>query len=92
MSILVFVSNPVNLPKDRTNVIYGPDNVINSQLPFFSNSNKQVDICMNYITPPFAIQLEAIKNAFVEASKRGVKLRYLTEITKDNISHCKDLM
>ena len=92
MSIVVFVSNPVNLPKDRTNVIYGPDNVINSQLKFFTNSNKQVDICMHYITPPFAIHPETIKNAFVEASKRGVKLRYLTEITKDNIFHCKDLM
>ena len=36
--------------------------------------------------------LEPIKNAFLGAKGRGVKLRYLTEITHDNIAACKELM
>jgi two-component system, OmpR family, sensor histidine kinase VicK len=47
---------------------------------------------MNYTRPPLAILIEPIKNAFLDAKSRGIKLRYLTEITKDNIAYCKELI
>jgi hypothetical protein len=47
---------------------------------------------MNYTRPTLAITIEPIRGAFVNAKKRGIKLRYLTEITKDNISYCKKLI
>jgi len=47
---------------------------------------------MNYTRPPLAITIDPIRGAFVDAKKRGIKLRYLTEITKDNISFCKQLV
>lgn len=47
---------------------------------------------MNYTRPPLAIGIEPIKKAFIDAKNRGVHLRYLTEITKDNLSYCKELM
>src|SRR5690242_21953879 len=47
---------------------------------------------MNHTRPALAITIEPIRNAFIDAKKRGVKLRYLTEITKDNIAYCKDLI
>jgi hypothetical protein len=40
---------------------------------------------MNYTRPSLAITIEAIRGAFNDAKKRGVKLRYLTEITNDNL-------
>jgi signal transduction histidine kinase len=46
---------------------------------------------MNYTRPPLAILIEPIKRAFLDAKSRGVRLRYLTEITKDNIDYCKVL-
>ncbi len=46
---------------------------------------------MNYTRPQLAIELEVINNAFTDAKNRGVRLRYLTEITRDNISYCKKL-
>ena len=45
---------------------------------------------MNYTRPPLVILIEPIKNAFLDAKSRGIKLRYLTEITKDNIAYCKE--
>ena len=30
--------------------------------------------------------------AFLDAKSRGVKLRYITEITEDNVSYCKELI
>src|SRR5947209_14892758 len=47
---------------------------------------------MNYTRPSLAFILEPIKKAFLDAKGRGVKLRYLTEITHDNIGACKELM
>jgi two-component system sensor histidine kinase VicK len=47
---------------------------------------------MNYIRPPFAIGIGQIKKAFLDAKSRGVRLRYLTEITNENISYCKELI
>ena len=47
---------------------------------------------MNYSRPRLAIGLDPIRNAFLNAKSRGVHLRYLTEITKDNLSYCKELM
>ena len=45
---------------------------------------------MNY-TLHLAIGIEHIKNAFLDAKSRGARLRYLTEITIDNISYCRML-
>jgi two-component system sensor histidine kinase VicK len=47
---------------------------------------------MNYTRSQLAIVLDPIRNAFVDAKNRGVRLRYLTEITAENISYCKELL
>jgi two-component system sensor histidine kinase VicK len=75
-----------------TKIFYGIQNVINSELGFFSKTKKRIDTCMNYTRPPLAIGIEPIKKAFLDARGRGVRLRYLTEITKSNLSYCKELM
>jgi len=76
----------------NTQVLYGIDNVINTELQFFSKTRGKIDTCMNYTRPPLAIEIDTVKKAFVDARNRGVKLRYLTEITSENIAYCKELM
>src|SRR5918911_4343877 len=76
----------------NTHVLYGIDNVINAELRFFSKTRGRIDTCMNYTRPPLAIEIDTIKKAFVDAKNRGIKLRYLTEITSENITYCKELM
>ena len=70
----------------------GVDNVISAELEFFFRTKDRIDSCMNCTRPQLAIELEPIRKAFDDAKSRGVRLRYLTEITKDNISYCKDLI
>jgi hypothetical protein len=65
---------------------------INTELQCFSNAKEKIDSCMNYTRPQLPIEIEQITKAFVDATSRGVKLRYLTEITAGNISFCKELM
>ena len=47
---------------------------------------------MNYTRPQLAVALDPIRNAFADAKNRGVRLRYLTEITSENISYCKVML
>ncbi|MGC2682126.1 MAG: hypothetical protein WA323_09680, partial [Candidatus Nitrosopolaris sp.] len=83
---------PLSGLAERTEVLYGTDKVISEELKFFSKSKRQVDTCMDHTRPSLAIGIESIKRSFVDAKSRGVKLRYLTEITNANISYCKELM
>ena len=86
------ISAPSDTISERTEVLHGKQNVIGAELQFFSDSDKKIDTCMNYTRPALAITLEPVRNAFIDAKKRGIKLRYLTEVTKDNIAYCKDLI
>ena len=81
-----------NNVRERTEVLYGTDNVINNELRFFSETKIRIDTCMDNTRPALAIGAEAIRKSFVEAKRKGVQLRYLTEITNDNLPYCKEIM
>jgi hypothetical protein len=72
--------------------LYGTNNVTSAELRFFSEAKIRIDTCMDYTRPTLAISIEAIRKSFLEAKRNGVQLRYLTEITNDNPSHCKKIM
>ena len=40
--------------------------------------------------PALIVELRELKKAFRDVKKRGIKLRYITEITTENISFCKE--
>jgi two-component system, OmpR family, sensor histidine kinase VicK len=75
-----------------TKIIQGTNDVVDAEVAFFSRTKKIADTYMNYTRPPLAVGLGPIKKAFLDAKNRGVHMRYLTEITKDNLSYCKELM
>ena len=76
----------------RTEVVQGTQNVLDTELQFFSNALTKVDTYMNYTRPALAIAIDPIRKAFLQSKDRGIHLRYLTEITKDNLSYCKELL
>jgi two-component system, OmpR family, sensor histidine kinase VicK len=47
---------------------------------------------MNYTQPLLSILIEPIRKGFLDAKSRGIKTRYLTEISNDNIPHIKELI
>jgi len=78
--------------REGTEVIYGINTVMNTVLQFLYQTKGKIDACVDYTRPSLAIDIVILKNAFLDAKKRGVRLRYATEITKDNISYCKQMM
>ena len=77
---------------EKTEVLYGSENVIGAELLFFSEAKSRIDTCMDYTRPPLAFEIEPIRKSFIEAKSKAVQLRYLTEITNDNLSSCKEMM
>jgi two-component system, OmpR family, sensor histidine kinase VicK len=86
------IPQPSNPGVERTEVIHGSERVIGTELRFFSEARSRIDTCMDSTRPTLAIELEPIRRSFVEAKRNGVQLRYLTEITNDNLSSCKEII
>ena len=78
--------------RPRPELIQGTQNVVDAEVQFFSKAQTRVDTYMNYTRPPLAIELDPIRKAFLQSKDRGIYLRYITEITKENLSYCKELM
>jgi two-component system sensor histidine kinase VicK len=78
--------------KGKTQVLYGSENVIDAEVRFFSEAKNRIDTCMDSTRPALAIGIESIRKSFVEAKSKFVQLRYLTEITNDNLSSCKEII
>ena len=75
----------------RTEVMYGGNKVIEQVLHFVSNARKKIDACVDHTRPLLATEIEPLKNSLVYAKERGICLSYVTEITNDNVSCCKEL-
>ena len=75
-----------------TKVLYGVETVVNTIIEFLNRTNDVVYACVDQTRPVLTLDTLDLKNAFLYAKKRGVKLHYVTEITEDNISYCKQLM
>lgn len=56
-----------------------------------SNAEKNLNICGDSALPDFTLT-GRIKKACQQAKLNGIKIRYITEITKNNLSSCKELM
>ena len=78
--------------EEITQIFYGVETVVNTVLQFLKQTDNEIGACVDQTRPSLAIEIAVLKKAFLDAKKRGVKLRYITEITKDNLSFCKQLL
>jgi two-component system, OmpR family, sensor histidine kinase VicK len=75
--------------EERYDVIkYG----MNKTVQLLPKVRHRFDNCSDIRHPSINISSEAIKNALLDIKNRGVKSRFITEITKDNLHYCKELM
>ena len=55
-----------------------------------SNTKKDLRICGDFTLPDYMLT-ERIKHAFQDAKARGIRIRLITEITRDNLNSCKQI-
>jgi signal transduction histidine kinase len=79
--------------EEKTEVIYGAENIINDTLERLSAAKESVDNCIDSTAPSmFVVPNHPVTRAFRDLKERGIQLRFIAEITKDNIGYCKELM
>jgi signal transduction histidine kinase len=85
--------NDLPYPEEKTEVIYGVENIIGETLKLFSIARSTLNCCIDSTGPSMlVIPGHPITKAHYVMKERGVKIRFVTEITKENITHCKELM
>jgi len=55
------------------------------------NAKKCLNICGDSTLPSFSLS-EGVRKAYYDAKSKGVKIRYITEITRDNLEDCKQIL
>jgi len=84
-------ATPNTETNERTEVLSGEQNVMDTILHFLYISDR-IDSCGDYKAPSLIIEVEAYKKLLLDLKAKGIKLRYITDITKDNIQYCKELL
>ncbi|MGN6559832.1 MAG: hypothetical protein ACTHJ2_04830, partial [Candidatus Nitrosocosmicus sp.] len=78
--------------KEITEVLYGIENTANRGIQFMQNAHEHMDLFGEKNGPSIIIEFPDIyKNNYIAAKNRGVKIRFITEITKENINYCKQI-
>ncbi|MGB7953737.1 MAG: hypothetical protein WCF23_07130 [Candidatus Nitrosopolaris sp.] len=61
-------------------MLYGTENVLRTVLRLVSETRSRIDACIDHTGPSLVVEIEGVKGFFI------------TEITKTNISYCKELI
>jgi two-component system sensor histidine kinase VicK len=93
MILMTYLMDTLPFVEEKTEVIYGAENIIEYALNIMSVLKKSVDNCTNSNGPSmFVIPDHPITKAYKELNERGVRIRFISEITRENIGYCKELM
>jgi hypothetical protein len=76
-------------PSERTEVLYGNDNIIKRTLEAFSRTKEGLDGCVDHDEVAMNVKYDAILNFHLQLKRKGVRLRSVVEVTPDNISYVK---
>jgi two-component system, OmpR family, sensor histidine kinase VicK len=66
--------------------------VINAIVDVFYDAEHRIDICGNSKFPSLIFSFEPIRKAIIVSKNKGIRQRYIIEVTKENIQYCKELM
>ena len=75
----------------RTEILYGSENIVKKPINDFHKIKEKFDNCTDSTGPSVFINA-SLWAEFISLKNKGIKLRFITEITKDNVNYCKDLL
>jgi two-component system, OmpR family, sensor histidine kinase VicK len=78
--------------KEKTEILYNEEKATDKLAQVMSNVKKSAYVCGDSLSPSFSMGVDKIKKRYINFKKRGVKIRFITEITKENLLYCKELM
>ena len=85
-------TNAHTAASEKTEVLYGFKKTTEAIMEFINSAEVSMDICADYTWPSVVMGVEVFKKGIYELKTRNVQSRFVTDITKDNIKYCKELM
>jgi two-component system, OmpR family, sensor histidine kinase VicK len=77
---------------EKTEIFYDEEKAMDKIAQTMYNVKNSADVCGDSLSPSFSMGVDKIKKGYTDFKRRGVKIRFITEITKANIPYCKELM
>ncbi len=77
---------------EKTSVLEGFSTITKALVGFYSKVHSRCDGYAVTSGRPLMLQSHQIKEMLFDLKRKGVRLRHITEITKDNIFYCKQIM
>jgi two-component system, OmpR family, sensor histidine kinase VicK len=84
--------NPDIKSQRSSEILYGVENAVGRGVQFMRNVKKEMDIFFDHKAPSIVVDIEEYRSGYRDIRRRGAKIRAFTEITKENIQYCKELM
>ena len=82
---------PTLIP-EKTEVLYDPDEIVRRVVEQCNTIKYTMDACIDTNGPSMlVIPSHPVTQACMDMKNRGVRLRFISEITKDNLSYCEEL-
>lgn len=76
---------------ERTEVLQGSEKVMNIVSQFLSRANS-INSYGDYKAPSLVFEIEEYKKLMNSLREKAIKFKYVTDITKDNVEYCKEMM
>jgi signal transduction histidine kinase len=76
----------------KTEVFHGEENAMKILLQTMSNVQKEALVCADSNSAAFSMGVAPIKKGYDDFKKRGVRIRFITEIISQNLEYVKELM
>jgi two-component system, OmpR family, sensor histidine kinase VicK len=77
---------------EKTEVLTNPEDIDRVIHQTFSNISHSYGTCIDASGPSVVMSIESMKKRLIVAHTRGVKIRFVTEMTIDNLPYCKQMM
>jgi two-component system, OmpR family, sensor histidine kinase VicK len=76
---------------ERTEILYGSDNIVKRTIDDCHRIRERLDSCTDSKGPSVLLN-DLIWNEFIELKDRGIRLRFITAITRENLNFSKELL
>src|SRR5918912_4364941 len=77
---------------EKIEIAHGPENTTNAIIQFLGNASDKVDNVVDKSWASVVSENGVYKQAIIDYGRRGVRARIITEITKDNLNYCKEIV
>jgi signal transduction histidine kinase len=76
----------------KTEILYGAEKAVGRGVEFMANVRKRMDLSYDGRAPSIVIEVAEYRDGYKGVKDRGGKIRVITDITKENLGYCKQLM